>query len=256
MNQSDKTKQTWKTVKDNMTAIEVYTVQETIDKLKKDDLYRSLEGKAKNRTLMKKDLRLYKSIIEHTNQLEHAFTDQNAYKTNYNFSHRIRFLVERNLDLESLKCNCKKKYTWTTYCRHCPEYKRNQLGKPHTEDTKKKMRLSALKYIKELKGQVVPRYNRDAIAIIEDYGQRHGYNFIHAENGGEYFIKELGYFLDGYDLINNIAIEIDEKRHFKDGLLLQKDTERQKQIENLLGCLLYTSPSPRDRQKSRMPSSA
>ena len=24
----------------------------------------------------------------------------------------------------------------------------------------------------------------------------------------------------------------------------------------LIGCLLYTSPSPRDRQKSRMPSSA
>ena len=27
-------------------------------------------------------------------------------------------------------------------------------------------------------------------------------------------------------------------------------------VEWLLGCLLYTSPSPRDRQKSRMPSSA
>ena len=27
-------------------------------------------------------------------------------------------------------------------------------------------------------------------------------------------------------------------------------------IEGVLGCLLYTSPSPRDRQKSRMPSSA
>ena len=27
-------------------------------------------------------------------------------------------------------------------------------------------------------------------------------------------------------------------------------------IPQLLGCLLYTSPSPRDRQKSRMPSSA
>ena len=27
-------------------------------------------------------------------------------------------------------------------------------------------------------------------------------------------------------------------------------------ITNLKGCLLYTSPSPRDRQKSRMPSSA
>ena len=27
-------------------------------------------------------------------------------------------------------------------------------------------------------------------------------------------------------------------------------------IQELLTCLLYTSPSPRDRQKSRMPSSA
>ena len=28
------------------------------------------------------------------------------------------------------------------------------------------------------------------------------------------------------------------------------------QIEAMMACLLYTSPSPRDRQKSRMPSSA
>ena len=29
-----------------------------------------------------------------------------------------------------------------------------------------------------------------------------------------------------------------------------------KEIKDILPCLLYTSPSPRDRQKSRMPSSA
>ena len=37
------------------------------------------------------------------------------------------------------------------------------------------------------------------------------------------------------------------------------DAEREKQkIESVqaMACLLYTSPSPRDRQKSRMPSSA
>ena len=36
------------------------------------------------------------------------------------------------------------------------------------------------------------------------------------------------------------------------------DTEKLKEPDALLfdGCLLYTSPSPRDRQKSRMPSSA
>ena len=27
-------------------------------------------------------------------------------------------------------------------------------------------------------------------------------------------------------------------------------------LDNMISCLLYTSPSPRDRQKSRMPSSA
>ena len=30
----------------------------------------------------------------------------------------------------------------------------------------------------------------------------------------------------------------------------------QKRLDGLIICLLYTSPSPRDRQKSRMPSSA
>ena len=32
--------------------------------------------------------------------------------------------------------------------------------------------------------------------------------------------------------------------------------ERDQVLEGLQACLLYTSPSPRDRQKSRMPSSA
>ena len=34
------------------------------------------------------------------------------------------------------------------------------------------------------------------------------------------------------------------------------EKERRACAEICVGCLLYTSPSPRDRQKSRMPSSA
>ena len=37
---------------------------------------------------------------------------------------------------------------------------------------------------------------------------------------------------------------------------LLDDVEAAQIIEAIYGCLLYTSPSPRDRQKSRMPSSA
>jgi hypothetical protein len=236
MNQSDKTKQSWKKIKASLINVDIYSLEATIIELRKNDLHLSLKGKAKNRTLIKNNPKLYKSIMEHTKELEEAFKAQKAYKTNYNFSHRVMFLVDKDVDLESLRCKCGKKLTWTTYCRHCPDYKRTQLGRPHTEETKKKMRLSALKYISELKGQVIPRYNKDSIALIESYGKEHGYSFMHAENGGEYFVKELGYFLDGYDPIRNVAVEVDESRHFVDGELTIRDKERQRQIEDLLGC--------------------
>ena len=38
--------------------------------------------------------------------------------------------------------------------------------------------------------------------------------------------------------------------------LINDSTEKLKQVFMTQNCLLYTSPSPRDRQKSRMPSSA
>ena len=43
---------------------------------------------------------------------------------------------------------------------------------------------------------------------------------------------------------------------FKIGYTKNEPEVRAKQISASTGCLLYTSPSPRDRQKSRMPSSA
>lgn len=44
----------------------------------------------------------------------------------------------------------------------------------------------------------------------------------HAENFGEFYIKELGYYVDGYDKENNIVYEWDEKWHYKKGLLRDK----------------------------------
>ena len=38
--------------------------------------------------------------------------------------------------------------------------------------------------------------------------------------------------------------------------MYDKDITSATQLDDLNNCLLYTSPSPRDRQKSRMPSSA
>jgi len=81
-----------------------------------------------------------------------------------------------------------------------------------------------------------PSYNSDACDLIEDYGKKHGYEFQHAENGGEYRIKNLGYWVDGYDEEKNVVVEADEPHHYRNGELRKKDKRRQKQIMNELGC--------------------
>ena len=49
---------------------------------------------------------------------------------------------------------------------------------------------------------------------------------------------------------------IDAKAKHSENVLKTIDEMCQELGENINNCLLYTSPSPRDRQKSRMPSSA
>lgn len=231
------TKQHWDTIKSKLEGLDIIEYDQVREVLKKDNYFEKFLGKAKNRTMLKENPRLYKSVLHHTQILEDAFKLQDSYKTFWNFSHRINFIVEHNVNLEALKCSCGRKYTWTKYCRYCPDYKKNQLGKPHTEETKRKMRLSTLKYLKQQSGQIVPRYNRDSIRYIEEYGKANNLHFMHAENGGEYFVGGLGYFLDGYDPINNVAIEFDEKHHFDaNGQLKQPDIKREQQIVHLLKC--------------------
>ncbi|KKL77558.1 hypothetical protein LCGC14_2033680 [marine sediment metagenome] len=106
-------------------------------------------------------------------------------------------------------------------------------GKKHTFESRRKMRLAAIRRIERNEGQCSPNYNPTACKLIEEYGKRYGYNFQHAENGGEFHIKELGYWVDGYDAEKNVVIEHDESYHFQQK---EKDEARQEEIERLLGC--------------------
>ena len=120
--------------------------------------------------------------------------------------------------LEGHKC----KIRWDSFkagyrCRKCADKKHSQWMK--------------------INGQVCPNYNPKACKRMDEYGDKNGYNFQHAENGGEYHIKELGYYVDGYDKEKNVVIEVDEFHHFdKDGNLREKDVQRQKEIIDFLGC--------------------
>lgn len=110
---------------------------------------------------------------------------------------------------------------------------KSQLGKRHSAETLLKMRLSHLSRIERNFGQVMPNYNPEACKLIEEYGKEHGFNFQHAENGGEFYIKELGYWVDGYDKEKNIVIEFYEPWHTKQQ---ERDLIRQQEITSHLGC--------------------
>ena len=82
------------------------------------------------------------------------------------------------------------------------------------------------------------------------------------------------YGVDSAIILHNLRFWLDHNKangsHINDGYVWTYNSARafselfpywssnkiQKLLKKLEGCLLYTSPSPRDRQKSRMPSSA
>jgi galactitol-specific phosphotransferase system IIB component len=108
-------------------------------------------------------------------------------------------------------------------------------------DIRKKQRIITLSHIEQRLsngGQITPSYNISSIPIIEQKAMELGITDLqHAENGGEYYIRELGYFLDGYSKEKNVVIEYDEKYHFdKSGNLRERDVIRQNEIQQLLGC--------------------
>ena len=105
---------------------------------------------------------------------------------------------------------------------------------------KRKQRLSAIERItKNLLngGQMVPHYNKSGCDLFNNIMESTETFIQHAENGGEFYIKEIGRWVDGYDKENNIVYEFDEKRHFNpDGSLKEKDILRENEIKNFLNC--------------------
>jgi len=102
-------------------------------------------------------------------------------------------------------------------------------------------RIQRLKRIKEISinqyngNQIIPSFNKKACKLFDNISKEKNTHIQHAMNGGEYYIKELGYWVDGYDKENNTVYEFDEKHHFT-VKQQKKDKIRQKEIINLLEC--------------------
>lgn len=110
-------------------------------------------------------------------------------------------------------------------------------GRVFTDEHKKNLRLSTIEYINKKLilsgGKIVPHFNIFACKLFDDIALLTNTNIQHALNGGEYFIADLGYWVDGFDKENNIVYEYYEKEHQKK---TQKDTQREFEIKEKLNC--------------------
>ena len=105
----DYIKRGWDNIKNNIPN-EYYSKDETIKILKEDNYYKNFFGKSKNRTLLKENPKLYKSIYKHTEFMD-CFN-----KNNNKFSIRILVLVKNNGIPENIKCEkCKENFTSFNY---------------------------------------------------------------------------------------------------------------------------------------------
>lgn len=151
-------------------------------------------------------------------------TEEEKEKRNSKLRGKIRTLESR------------KKYSVSKSGKNNPHYGKHI---PKSIEHKKRIRLSCIKVVNEklkLCGKKMrPNFNPIACKLIDEYGKQNGYNFQHALNGGEFYIKELGYWLDGYDKEKNVVIEYYENNHWHRNRI-EHDENRKKEIIDFLHC--------------------
>jgi hypothetical protein len=128
-------------------------------------------------------------------------------------------------------------------CKSCASILSNEKFPrcfPCSDDRRRKARIFTIDRLNKIYGKyntMIIRSNPVACKFIDEYGKKNGYNFQHALNGGEYYITNMGYFVDGYDKEKNIIFEYDEPRHYyKTGALKLKDIKRMNEIKQVLNC--------------------
>jgi hypothetical protein len=122
--------------------------------------------------------------------------------------------------------------------KRCSE---RQMGRKLADDTRRKMRISKINYIIKENGGICPMFNKDAINYFSALETKRNWNGHYAaKESGEYYLQELGYFVDYYEPNLNVVIEYDEPRHYyADGELRPRDKKRMKEIISHLHCKFY-----------------
>jgi hypothetical protein len=114
---------------------------------------------------------------------------------------------------------------------HSKHISEGLLGKPKSLEAITNMRLAAIRRIKRQKkiSNMSPSFNEDACKYFEQFDIDHHTKGLYGKN--EYLIEDLGYWPDYINFDLKLIMEWDEKAHYKNGQLREKDILRQQQIQ-------------------------
>lgn len=120
-----------------------------------------------------------------------------------------------------------KKSGATIYCsRNC--YSKDRWHP--SDETKRKLRIATINYYNSI-GGVSPIFNIEACKFFDEFDSVYNTKGQYATKGGEYLVKDQGYFLDYINFDLKIIIEWNERHHYRKGKLCDRDLRRQKEIE-------------------------
>jgi len=103
-------------------------------------------------------------------------------------------------------------------------------GRIQSDEHRLNSRKAAINRITRNNGICRPNFNPKACEFFKSYDEHNNTNGQYATSGGEYEIKDLGYFLDYINFDKKLIMEFDEKYHDK---RKDKDVIRQKEIQQL-----------------------
>lgn len=132
-----------------------------------------------------------------------------------------------------------KKHTLETR-RKISNARKGKPGPKITDDGLRRLRIKRILEIEQDKYNghpIIPSFNKKSCKFFKKLNDILDWKGVFATKGGEYQIKDLGYFVDYYEPNINLVIEWDEKRHYDvDGNLKQNDVARMNEIKHKLNC--------------------
>lgn len=194
-------------------------------------------GEDKAKDLMNRQIDKMSEIMTGENNPMHGRAVYSIWVEKYGDDFALDMMIENSAKIKNTFLKKKESGEWDKI-RH--KISKALKKRNFTDEHRHNLRVALLNYISKFfpEGRgFVPAYNPAACEYFEKLSKEKNINIQHALNGGEFHIKELGYFVDGYDKENNVVYEYDEPFHYNiDGTLKEKDSKRQKEIENLLKC--------------------